>query len=226
MDKEPIVADTPGKLLEIHSSPQYPSNSDQKYYFRKGDVRSKIEKILDITEDYSLLRTVISDEAVKEVQANLESLNIRRKCECNDRYWLNQGTEVHYRELKHLLSEGMTPYASWPLVNKIKIHNCDINQDTAFWPHIFLIRHCDESKFHNYLNNLHSDDIWARIVKHESPQNYTLPVLELWKEKRIIPLSIDEKVLRMHGVSVKNAVDFLVQFENEYENTGPVCYVD
>jgi len=226
MDKNLIVVDTPGKLLEIHSKPQYGSNYDEKYHFKKSDVRFKIEKILDVTEDYSLLRTTVSDEAVKEVQANLESLNIKRKCECNDRYWLNDGTDAHYRELKHLLSAGKTIYASWPLVRKIKIHDCDVNQDAAFWPRIFLIRHCDESKFRNSLSSLHSDDVWERIVKHEAPQNYTLPVLELWREKRVIPLSIDEKVVRMHGENLKNAIDFLVQFENEYENSGHVCYVD
>jgi len=226
MDKKQIVVDSPGKLLEINSEPQHAGSYDQKYYFRKGDVRSKIEKILDVTEDYSLLRSVVSEEAIKEVQANLKDLNIKRKCECNDRYWLNDGTDAHYRELKQLLKDGKISYASWPLVKTIKVHNSDINQDAAFWPRVFLIRHCDEEKFYKSVANLNSDVVWERIVKHEAPQNYTLPVLELWREKRVIPLSIDEKVVRMNGESLKNAIDFLVQFENEYEWTGETCYVD
>lgn len=226
MENKPIVVDSPGKLLEIHSSPQHGCNSDQRYYFRKGDVRSKIESMLDSTEDYSFLRLAVNPDAIPPVQEYLKELNRKRRSDCNDRYWLNNGTEVHYFHLNKILEDEKMPFVSWPLVKKIKIHNLDVNQDSAFWPNIFFVRHCDESKFEKCLGELHSDEVWKRIVEREAPQNYTLPVLELWMEKRVIPLSIDEKVLRMHGSSVKDAVDFLVQFENEYENTGSAYSFD
>lgn len=215
MDKKPIIVDTPGKLLEIHSNPQWSSHSGEQFHFRKGYIRSQIEKIIDVTEDYSLLRLAINPDAIPPVQEFLNNLNVKRKCVCEDRYWLNEGTERHYQQLDQLLNDDKIRFVSWSLVKKIG--NPRTHQDTAFWPVIYLLRHCDESKLHASLNNLHSDKVWGRIIEREAPQNYTLPVLELWREKRVIPLSIDEKVVRVHGETLKSMVDLLVPFENERE---------
>lgn len=213
MKDKPIVVDTPGKLLEIHSKPQFGCHSGENFFFNKGEIRSKIEKILDVTEDYSFLRLSVNFDAIPPVQESLDNLNKKRRCECNVRYWLNSGTDVHYGQLDRLLNDDKVPFASWSIVEKTG--NPGTHQDAAFWPVVYLLRHCDEPKLHASLNDLHSDKVWERIVAREAPQNYTLPVLELWREKLVIPLSVDEKVVRVHGETLKNMVDLLVPFENK-----------
>lgn len=213
MNDKPVIVDSPGRLLEINSKPQYGCHSGEIFFFNKGEIRNKIEKILDVTEDYSFLRLAVNPDAIPPVQEFLQDLNKKRKCNCNDRYWLNEGTAVHYVQLDLLLKDDKVPFASWSIVEKNG--NPGTHQDTAFWPVVYLLRHCDESKLHASLSNLHCDKVWERIVTREAPQNYTLPVLELWREKRVIPLSIDEKVVRVHGETLKNMVDLLVPFENK-----------
>lgn len=213
MDKKPIVVDTPGKLLEINSKPQFGCHSGESFFFNKGEIRSKIEKILDVTEDYSFLKLAVNTDAIPPVQEFLQELNKKRGCECNDRYWLNSGTDVYYGQLHRLLNDDKVPFASWPIVEKVG--NPGTHQDTAFWPVVYLLRHCDESKFHVSLSNLHSEKVWNRLVEREAPQNYTLPVLELWRERQVIPLSVDEKIVRIYGETLKNMVDLLVPFENK-----------
>lgn len=219
LEKE-IIVDKPGRLLEVHVElPRYQSNVDT--WFNEGNIRKVLKKKFDPSATYTFLTTVANPAAMEAVERKFytkdsDSVRTRFDAEVND---------IYLSAIDSLAEQGDLAHSSYPLVRNDGVHMLERHWDQPKWPVVHVVRD-DVSKFERILGGLNADRAYQHIARKQAPHNYYMHIINFLREQGIAPLLTSQRTWTVKGQELKNAVDFLEQFEYGRRWTGGTIDVD
>ena len=210
------------------------NNHDDNRYFERGDVREFAWKLYEENSEYLFLNVVANPKA-KDLMKNY----------CSKFSWVNGGKEgkdeykkartseekeyhmlfnrdfmeKYLKTLDFLLEKdiGKDNFASFQIVHG-SLNNYWGSEN---WPQVYVIKNeSDSDRFRKIVNSLNGNDAYEFLKKREFPQNYNVGKINLLRDKKILPLVTTNDEWKIDSDSLKNAVNFLVQFNLREHYTG------
>lgn len=220
--KDTTITDEPTKLLDIKLDIScYNSMNHGSVRFKESEIKTKLKKLgFNVDQDYVLMRTVANPLAVDLISANSKELSIKRYGKNPDLhvYFSADINETYLEALDHLTKDYGFKHAYYPLIVEDGIHHIGLHEEQPSWPVIHIVEAEHEDAFKNLiLNDMHSSVAYKFICQKEAPQNYHMSVFNLLHDTRVRPLNLEERVWKVKGADLKNAVDFLSQYIYSYE---------
>ena len=215
-------------LLDVKIPPQ-PVTSITRYFLSNNSLKEAFRKIFEPKAVYTFLRTTVNPDAHDLVEKNNKELAKLRRITHDDYHFSFDADlmDVYLRALEHLTKEQHIQSISFPLIQNEGVHQLDRNCEQAFWPVIHVIKgKTNVPKFENTVANLNHDEAYDCIKRQQAPQNYRMPEINLIRNNKIAPLTIQKRTWIVEGSILRNAVDFLCQCRYVGESTQSSIYDD
>ncbi|MBW3014132.1 hypothetical protein KY335_02715 [Candidatus Woesearchaeota archaeon] len=232
--KTPVTKDNGFVDLDLPSSWGC-TNFD--YGFSRTDPRRAVESVYVPGDQYTLISTAASPLAIKALEGYVASREkmeaqwkIRKaeeKDDCDVIHFLSFGAslmDTYIAALQQLAATKFedSSYASFSIMYTHGVHSVDRMRESATWPFVHIVRGGEEEagKFRSLVMSLGSDDSWKALMNVESPQFYRTAEIQFLRERNISPLEICSEEWKVDSDTLRNAVNFLVQFRITCDYAG------
>ena len=221
-------------------------NSQGTWRLDKGAPRNSIAEIYHPESSYTLLRTIVNQEAIEvlpkyigkregfssewEIRERVDGDNDEIVPGANSKgnvlYFKKSLLQTYHRILNQLTEEnlGNDFYASYKMVPFNDEGNYGMPQGMISMPTIHVIRHTDKNDtihstntFRKIAENLNSDEAYESIKKIEAPCNYMIGEVDTLRKLGIEPLVIEPREWQVDAKELRQAIDFLVPINFKYE---------
>ena len=220
--------------IDIENHWWYCGNSNDNRNFERGDVRKFAEEFYEKNSEYLFLNVVANPGArslmknycskfnwiKNETEGYSEYKKARTKNEKESCMQFNRKfMEEYLNTLDFLLEKdlGKNNFSSFPIVNG----NLNQHWGSENWPQIYILKNEKNSdKFKEFVNSLNGNKAYQYLKKREHPQNYNVGKINLLRDKKILPLITLNDEWKVDSENLKNAINFLVQFNLTEHWTG------
>ncbi|KPJ56215.1 hypothetical protein AMJ49_05440 [Parcubacteria bacterium DG_74_2] len=125
--------------------------------------------------------------------------------------------------LLKLIHENNEHHTYFPIVRNIGVHSLDTHSEQIYWPVVHVLKDATAIQLQKFVRSVEYviENNFAKIEKHEFPQNYHLEAYQLLKEKEISPLLLQVGPV-FTGKELKKAMDWLLQYQYTMKYKGPI----
>jgi len=192
------IIDNEAELLKVNLNlNQYYSYN--RPYHSENLVRKLLREDFDVFATYVFLSTRANVKAIKILDASSK--------------FTSKHMSNYLVALRKIVSKKLW-YKCFSLI-KSECHSLerDVHFPQATWPirHIIKADRKGTAWFMQQIVSLHNDETFEIIKQKEAPQNYQLEGHKILHKYKISPLIVEDRVWRVNGSELKNAVDFLLQ---------------
>ncbi|MBI4450425.1 hypothetical protein HY642_00490 [Candidatus Woesearchaeota archaeon] len=227
-----VIKEAKGKLLKIAVPHQHMCQG--KYELSRPWMLEDLAKGFDTSATYTFLRTVANPDAVEALT----------KAGIDRRY----SAKLHdlYLEALHATVPSFCSHVYYPLIQNVNVRHLDRHADYPVWPVIHVVQghpmgvtavFCSLEKpvqssdisvgpFEFSVINLNGKEAYEFIKKRDAPQNYCMPAVDFLRKKKIPPLELQSRRWTVKGSELRNAIDFLCQWQYTANSTAPVSDAD
>jgi hypothetical protein len=203
------------RLLDIRAKvPDWQPN--KSYWFSEGDVRKMLEGMFKEGAHYSFMRTIANPEAIDLIDSRSEELSRARygpHCDSRVRFSADL-MDAYIETLTKLAKKKRIKHVCYPIVENDGVHCLEQHPDQPSWPLIHVVRNGNDAlkRFIKLTKQLNEDEAYNLVRKRESPQNYRMGEVKLLRSERVDPITLEDRVWNVDSETLRNAVDFIVQF--------------
>jgi hypothetical protein len=217
-----IISEGDGKVLDITMKKNY---LGPHVWIGATTIRRALGEFAREEGSYVFMRTSANPEAAKLIndsQAELSKIRFGYVHDdfefCFDSYIL----ERYIGALEHLVKQRGVKHMSYPIVQ----HNR--HPDAALLPYIHVVRDGEgvAEDFALAVNSLNSDDAYDFIRSKEAIQNYNMGSVNLLRDRGVAPLRLEDRVWNVDAQVLRDAMDFLLQFEYHRDEPHHCCCGD
>ena len=202
------------------------------WYFNDGEIRDSVKSIYDKNSNYVLLNVAANPLAIDELSKYVRiskskpefDYEIRKRKKSDDEDSAMDFSpalmETYLQTLNKLnnLYLGKKNYTFFPLVNG-KTHEI---WESLNWPMVYVLKDNVNSNlshnFRNLVSKLNNKESYEIIKKIEGMWKYQLGHAEVLRKNKVLPLIVKPEEWKVNAENLRNAVNFLVPFDLEYED--------
>jgi hypothetical protein len=217
-------------FLRFDIPKKWDSHTGGYWNFNEGEIRESIKRIYDKDSNYVLLNVAANPLAANELSKYVRiskrkpefDYEIRKRKRLEDEDGAMDfrpdlmGTYLQTLNELNNLYLGKKNYAFFPLVNG-KTHEI---LESVNWPVVYVLRDngTSSSQFRDLVSKLNNDESYEIIKKIEGMWKYRLGHAEVLRDKKVLPLIVKPEEWKVSAENLRNAVNFLVPFDLEYES--------
>lgn len=168
----------------------------------------KIPEGKDINKEWVVREKRQSDKPDRDVGSQCKPIYFGKSLMGEYLATLKALTKTHIGNKQHL---------SYPLVN-ISTNGAHSPDQEIHWPQIHIIKGNHTEEFKGLVGKLNDNEAYEILKKIEAPQNYNLGEIDTLHNNQINPLILRSEEWKVDGKTLRNAVNFLIQFDLNYKS--------